>query len=106
MSSLLDLLSVPESYTANKGHSSIHYVLALLMATAVKLRSNLFPRIKKLYVIGEVRCNQQGKKNADHVPHVAVESFPLLLISPLDLIVIFPKIKLSVVDANVLLVVR
>jgi len=47
-----------------------------------------------------VITNREGKI-ADHVCRIAVQCFHLLLILLLDLIVIFLKIKLSVVDTDV-----
>ena len=80
-------------------HEETAQLIQLL--TTVKLRYNAFLGTKNRYVIGKVRCNQQGRKNADHVYRIAVQRFRLLLILPLGLIVIFIKIKVSIVDGNV-----
>ena len=57
------------------------------MAYTVKLRYNIYQENR--YIIGEVRYNQQGRKNTDLVHRIAVQRFRLLLILPLALIVIY-----------------
>jgi len=79
----------------------VKVVKTILVTTLQKNIYNVSWRPNNCYVIGQVHYNQQGRKNAHHVHHIAVQCFRLLLILPADLIVIFLRIKLSIVDANV-----